>query len=77
MTTKVQISKPISLNRMKQIIKQNKKYLSLYRGKFMAFDKTTGEFVRWDNTQVKILKAIQRWEENPSNLFIYGVPLIV
>jgi len=70
-------SKPITGTRMKQIIKQNKKYLSLYRGKFVAFDITTGELVRWDNTEVKILESIQRWEQNPQNLFVYGVPLIL
>jgi len=75
--TEVQISKPITVNRMKEIIKKHKNYLSLYRGKFMAFDITTGEFVRWDNTELKIIQSIQRWEEHPENIFIYGVPLIV
>jgi hypothetical protein len=62
---------------MKEIIEKNKKYLSLYRGKFVAFDITTGEMVRWDNTESKILDSIQRWECNPSNLFVYGVPLVL
>ena len=62
---------------MKEIIKKNKKYLSLYRGKFVAFDITTGELVRWDNTAIKILERITKYESNPQNFFIYGVPLVV
>jgi len=60
---------------MKQIIKKNEKYLSLYRGKFVAFDIDTGELVRWDNTEVKILDCIKRYEPSPDRLFVYGVPL--
>lgn len=75
--TKLENGKPITGRRMKEIIKQNKKSLSLYRGKFVAFDIDTGELVRWDNTELKIIQAIQRGYQNPRNLFVYAVPLVI
>ena len=62
---------------MKKIIKKNKHLFSFYNGKYLQFDYLTGEIIRWDNSQLELIKRIKRFGNEEQKTFIYGVPLIV
>ncbi len=62
---------------MNKIISKNKKFFSFYRGKWLQFDYETGEIIRWDNSQIELMKRIKQWNpDSHKTSFIYGVPLM-